>query len=225
MRDRYEQRERLNRGVAIVGAAVLVIGILWIDISTGIWQDLVIVAGLAAGLVTFLLSALVLNRIIARQAEKRWAPVNRLAVTEFLHAIADDEKSEIAHGVIVARSLPDIADITDSADSADRRVFAASLHALREAVARERSELSGALSRWAEFLTTSGDNELTLRHVADIALQLDRVRDTALEIEQQPSVAGRERLLSEIAECNKHFSLLIDELQRRLAADTKLAAG
>ncbi|MFA5608162.1 MAG: hypothetical protein WDA07_13420 [Leucobacter sp.] len=219
MRDQYERRERLNRGLAIAGAAVLVIGILWIDISTGIWQDLVIAAGLAAGLVTFLLSALVLNRIIARQAEKRWAPVNRLAVTEFLHAIADDEKSEVAHGVIVARSLPDIAGVED------RDAFSASLHALREAVARERSELSGALSRWAEFLTTSGDNELTLRHVADIALQLDQVRDTALEIEQQPSVPGRKRLLAEIAECNTHFASLIGELQRRLAADTKLAAG
>lgn len=217
MRDRFEERERVYRVLAIVGALVIVVAILWIDVATGIWQDLVIAAGLAAGLVTFLLTALVLNRIVARNAERRWAPLNRLAVTEFLHAIADEDRSEIAHGIIVPRELPAVPESVSGPELQE------SLHGLREVVAAERRDLADALSRWAEFLTTSGDNELILRHVADIALYLDVVRDTALTVERAPSAAAQAELAIAVKTCNRHFQAISAELQRRLAADTKLA--
>ncbi|AIK85043.1 MULTISPECIES: hypothetical protein [Corynebacterium] len=39
--------------VTVIGALALIVIILWIDISTGFWQEIVILSGLAAGLVTF----------------------------------------------------------------------------------------------------------------------------------------------------------------------------
>lgn len=39
--------------VTVIGALALIVIILWIDIFTGFWQEIVILSGLAAGLVTF----------------------------------------------------------------------------------------------------------------------------------------------------------------------------
>lgn len=96
-----------NKDIAqAVGALVLVGVILWIDFTTGVWNELVIMADLAAGLVSFLLTVTVLNRIMVRSNERRWAPVHHLALSEFIHAIADEDRSEISRGKIVARTLP-----------------------------------------------------------------------------------------------------------------------
>jgi hypothetical protein len=84
---------RFLRAAAVAGALALIVLILWIDVTTAVWQEVVILSGLAAGLVTFLLTVLVLDRVIARSTARRWDPVNRLALTEFLHAIADDDRS------------------------------------------------------------------------------------------------------------------------------------
>lgn len=211
------ERRRIIRLLTLVGAGILIAVIIWIDVATGIWQEMVILAGLAAGLISFLLSALVFNRIVAHEAERTWAPVNRLAVTEFLHAIADDEQSEIAHGIVVPRSLPDFP------EGYDERALPDKLRHLREDVAQERRDLSDALSRWAEFLTKSGDNELALRHVADIAMQLDRVRDAALDLERSPDDAAHRALTREIDACNEGFTDLVAELRARLANDDERA--
>ena len=48
---------------------------------------------------------LVLDRVIARSTARRWAPLNRLALSEFLHAIADERRSEISRGAVVPRAL------------------------------------------------------------------------------------------------------------------------
>jgi hypothetical protein len=77
---------RFLRAAAVAGALALIVLILWIDVTTAVWQEVVILSGLAAGLVTFLLTVLVLDRVIARSTARRWDPVNRLALTEFLHA-------------------------------------------------------------------------------------------------------------------------------------------
>ncbi|GAB2568774.1 hypothetical protein [Leucobacter ruminantium] len=211
---RWKERElqRVLRWLSVIGALGLIAVILWLDVTTGIWQDLVILSGLAGGLVTFLLTALVIERIVTRNAERKWEPVNRLATSDFLHAMADEEKSEIAHGVIVARSLPEF--------TGDGRSSAEELHDLRESVARERRALSDALGRWADFLLTSGENEAVLRHVAEIALQLDQVRDAALETENQPSAETLAKMNDEIRECNSRFSAIIDELTARLHTET-----
>ncbi|NLA28267.1 MAG: hypothetical protein GX875_01225, partial [Propionibacterium sp.] len=94
-RSRYASAKNL----AIVLGVVVVVGIiLWLDIATGVWSDLVVLSGLAAGLVTFLLNATIIDKLIARSAARRWKSVNRLAVSEILHLVADERTSEIARG-------------------------------------------------------------------------------------------------------------------------------
>lgn len=98
---RVRDRDRVGRIAMSVAVAVVLVVILWIDIATGLWQEFVILAGVAAGLVSFVLTVLVLDRIVARSTAQRWAPVTLLALTEFLHALADDDKSEITRGTFI----------------------------------------------------------------------------------------------------------------------------
>ena len=210
---RESARQRVRQVAILIGALVVIGVILWVDVVTGVWQELVIVAGLAAGLVSFLLTVLVLNRIVERAAARRWAPVNRLALSEFLHVIADEEHSEISRGVIVPRSLAE-----PSADLAGDELTA-SLERLRETVLVERRSLSDTLSRWSQFLASSGDNETILLHIAEIALRLDRIRDAALEVEEHPDdTARRLRLTRETERCNASLIALEAELSDRIAA-------
>lgn len=202
-----------------VGALVLVGVILWIDFTTGVWNELVIMAGLAAGLVSFLLTVTVLNRIMVRSNERRWAPVHRLALSEFIHAIADEDRSEISRGKIVARTLPVIVADTDPKD------LAFSLQELRRQVIREREQLSDVLSRWAEFLVSSGDYEDTLRHIADIAWTLDKVRDVSVDVEESMSETSIEALNSEVTSCNERIWALEEELHHRISQDNRETAS
>lgn len=222
MQEQADRRHRIISTIMLVGAAVLIGIILWIDIATGLWQEFVILSGLAAGLVTFLLTVIVLNRFIARDAARRWAPVNRLAITEFLYSVADEERSEFAHGIVVPRALPDTFPEPVSPDNPGAEL-ADALRQLREAVAKERSTLSDALSRWAEFLTTSGDNEVILRQLAEIAFQLDQVRDAALEYEESPTPSNRTGLTHEVTDCNTHFAALIAGLLEQVHEEDRLS--
>ncbi|MGB4135232.1 MAG: hypothetical protein WA971_01625 [Microbacterium sp.] len=196
-----------------VGAVVVIVVILWLDIATGLWQNLVILSGLASGLVTFLLTAVVLNRLLARSTERRWAPVNRLAFSEFLHALADDERSEISRGEFVSRSLT----LDEGARGAAEAPLA-ELERLRQRVVVERGVLSDVLSRWAQFLASSGDNEEILQRIAAIAWQLDRVRDAALDAERDWTPTRRDALTGEIDVLNGLLARLAEELGARLAA-------
>lgn len=206
-----ESRRRARQAAGVLGAAVVVVIIIWIDVATGLWQDLVILAGLAAGLVTFLLTVLVLDRVLARSAERRWAPVNRLALSEFLHAIADEAQSEISRGRIVPRAL----DTVGAALSDDALV--PELERLRLQIVTERQALSQTLGQWAQFLTGSGNNEQVLLHVAEIALRLDTARDASLEFEERPQDAARRDAFNrEVAACNSALAALAAELQMRL---------
>lgn len=55
---------------AFIGGLILIAAILWIDIKTGFWQDLVILAGLAGSLVTFLLTSLPTFLAITRRVRR-----------------------------------------------------------------------------------------------------------------------------------------------------------
>ncbi len=221
-RKRFASRTRRNSKaatrakniIAIVGALVLVAVILWIDFATSLWADLVIVAGLAAGLVTFLLTVLVLDKIVARSTERKWAPVNRFALTEFLHALADEKHSQITRGHIVARSLP-LVDTEGSTMSLHEQ-----LDHLRHQIMKERRLLADPLSRWAEFLASSGSNEQILRHISDLALQLDRVRDLSVEVED--GGVTPEMLRSETTRCNDLLLALEAELRAQIAHEDEL---
>lgn len=215
---RADQVRDRAKNIAIATGAFVVVGvIIWIDIATGLWNNLVILSGLAAGIVTFILTVLVLDRIIARSTAKRWAPVNRLALSEFLHAIADEERSEISRGQIVPRELPYISEESDNATLHKR------LEDLRERVLLERELLSEALSRWATFLASSGDNEQILLHIANIALHLDRVRDAALEAETSHGSADFRELESQTNNCNKTMNALASELRERIVGEDRAA--
>ena len=60
-----------GKSIAVaIGAFALVAVILWLDISTGVWSEVVILSGLAAGLVTFILTVMVLDRVVARSTAR-----------------------------------------------------------------------------------------------------------------------------------------------------------
>lgn len=192
------------------GALALVLVIVWLDISTNVWSEVVILSGLAAGLVTFILTVMVLDKVVSRSTERRWAPVTRLALSEFLHALADDELSEISRGHIVPRTLPVLSAQEAAADGG--------LHRLRLQVVDERARLTDTLSRWSSFLASSSSNETVLFHIADIASSLDDVRDAALEAEHDPSEARLTVLRTHIDAVNARLAALEAELRTRLAA-------
>ncbi|WP_425309958.1 hypothetical protein AADG42_14715 [Ammonicoccus fulvus] len=211
-----ERKNTVGRTATIVGAVVVIGVIIWIDIATGLWQNLVILAGLAAGLVSFLLTTLVLDRVMARHQARRWAPLNRLALSEFMHAMADEDASEISRGHIVMRSLPEV----QSPLGSER--LHQELSELREQVVSEREQLAVALSMWAEFLTSSGDNETILNHAAGIALRLDEVRDATVAVEREGSEETLAELRREIDNCNHHFATMAQELHSRLEEERRL---
>lgn len=159
----------------ITAAVVLVAIVIWIDVATGLWQDTVILAGIAAGLLTFVLTAVFLDRWIAQNDHNRWLPVTRLALTDLLHGLADDESSELSRGMVVPRRLA-VAEVMRPSDT----------EALLHAIVAERREISEVLSRWAGFLAASADVRPLMVHMAGIAECLDRIRDDALEYETAP---------------------------------------
>lgn len=207
-------KEDIRQIVLALIAVLLFAVVLWVEFTTGIWQELVILAGITAGLVTFIFTVLVLERMVARSTARRWYPVTRFALTEFLHALADEEHSDITRREIVPRSLSLSVSVTDSA-LPDR------LHDLRSTVVNERKLLADALSTWSSFLTSSSGNEELLFRVATIAVQLDEVRDQSLRLEHSRSSSDLELLEREIETCNEHLAGLVDEVTERLAIEAK----
>lgn len=193
----------------LIGLVVFVI--IWFDVTSAIWQEVVILSGLAAGFVTFLLTVLVLDKVLARSTARRWAPVNRLAFTEFLHALADDRHSELSRGLIVPRTLrlPEFDD--------DHDAYVAGLEDLRQVLLAERSRLADLLGRWSGFLVSSGANETVLLHIADIALSLDVIRDASLEAEVSHVPDSHRDLQRVVDEANLRLTVLATEIQTRLA--------
>lgn len=194
------------RRLAILGALVLTCIVLWVDIATGLWQEYVILAGLAAGLVTFALTTLVIDRLIARSAAARWKPVTRLALSDILHAIADEERSDVARDRIFPRLLEPL-DV----------LGAEQLEHLRNDVLAERRRLGGAVASWSVFLSQSTDAVGVLDHAARLAEMLGRIRDASIEAEELPggSPAG---LNAEVEVYNGAAVALIEELRRAIAA-------
>ncbi|MCB1297380.1 MAG: hypothetical protein KDB08_00165 [Microthrixaceae bacterium] len=211
----------VGQRAALVLGIIAVIGILWIDIATGLWQDYVILAGLAAGLVTFVLTALVVDRAVARSQHRRWAPLSRLAFTDMLHALADERASEVALGKIVPRTLAPVAMDAAAAETRDATAR------LRHAVVGERRQLTAVLSSWASFLAASADAGQVLEHAANIAERLDLMRDVTLEVDASTTHpagarAQLERLNLAIEAYNSGVGALIDELDRVIAETNRL---
>lgn len=204
------------RQIGVIAALGLVALILWIDIATGLWQDYVILSGLAAGVVTFVLTALVIDRIVARSTHRRWAPVTKLAMYDILHALADDDASEIARGRVVPRqfSLVDARTVDGVIGQID---------AIRDGVVAERQKLSAALAAWSTFLASSADATEVLDRAAEIAERLDLIRDAALETEGRASAEQVSLLNQEMALFNDAVHSLVVEVQRLIASTGTVA--
>lgn len=199
------RRRRALQVFGLVAIAVLFAAALWIDMTTQLWQQAVILAGIAAGLLTFLLTALFFEQWMARSAHKRWLPVTHLALTDLLHALSDEERSEFSRGQIVARSIKDAGD-HDS---------------VLVAIHNERRAITHALARWAGFLAASADVQELMDHIAELALLLDEARDAVLEAEKAPtSSPAQEAMRAAIASADASIQSAVDSIEATLGAVT-----
>jgi len=214
-----------GRGIALVSALVLIGVVIWLDVTTTIWQELVILSGLAAGLVTFLLTSLFIDRFIQRATQRHWAPVTRLALTEVLHQLSDEQHSELSQGRVQPRRIPTVG------ESLNTRALLADTDSLRAVVVQERSHIATVLGTWWNFLSATSDADGLIRHIADATLLFDHVRDASLELDealqrtpqQEIDEYSREILATlntKILTCNKSIAHIATEISTRLATDT-----
>lgn len=202
-------RKALTITGSIVSIVALII-IIWLDLDSNFWSDTVILSGIAAGLLTFFLTALFVERWMAKREHERWLPVTRLALTDLLHALADNDESNLHRGHIVARSLQ----VPDKPSYDD-------LQTLLHQVVAERADLSRTLARWAQFLASSADVQNLMVEIAVLAQNLDDIRDQVLQVEDAPSdPAGRALLEQEISEYNASTLAVMNEIESLLAAPT-----
>lgn len=175
------RRRHYSHLIAAAASIVALVAVVWIDLATGLWQEVVILSGVAAGLVTFALTALFLERWLSEAEHRRWLPITRLALEDILRALSVETLSDAP--ARIPRSLPP--------PPAGERLDHAG--AVLRLAATERSEITAALARWAAFLAASGDVRELMVHVAAIAEQLDEVERAAVaELGRgDPTTAGR----------------------------------
>lgn len=204
----YTVRKRKIRNIsAVLLILALIIAIVWLDLATSLWQQAVILSGIAAGILTFLLTALFLERWMDKRESERWRPVTRVALTDLLYAVADEERSDLHRGHVVPREI-----------AAPDALTPQNLANLLEDVIRERERISASLAKWAGFLAASGDVQVLMIHVATIAESLDRLRDTGVELENSAQVTETEstKLGTELAEYSATNQRIVDELENQL---------
>ena len=185
-----------------------------IDIHTSLWQELVILSGLLAGLITFLLTTLFIDKVLQAAQAKRQGPVRRLALTELLHSVADEEHSQISRGLVVVRQLPSIT-------ANDPDAILADLQELLDLADAERASLTKVLGTWATFFTSTDHNEEVISRVAKLALELERLREGVLSAEASLTTGGEVAVvLAEVQELvakgNEHLKGMVDFLEGEL---------
>lgn len=203
----------LSRILIVSVSTIAIIVILWIDANTTIWQNRVILSGIAASTVSFLGTYLVVTLVLDRIKEKRWAPVTGLALADIMLSLADDNQSEITRGVIVPRSIkmPALAEINIKGSST-------ALEGILVSIQEERSALTQRLARWSQFLASSGSNDEIMQHVASASLQLERLRDAILIADRTDTITQTEYqgLTVEAQKYNDHLLDLVQEIEERL---------
>ena len=203
---RSRTRRRFIRGIGLAAVVLLTAVILWIDIATGLWQEAVVLSGIAAGLLTFLLTALFFERWIRTSDHRRWYPVTHLALTDLLHALGDDERSQFSRGIVVARSI---------GDTGEHAEILQSIH-------DERRAISHALARWAGFLAASADVQALMDRTATLALRLDAARDAVLDAERSPSNLDAQNIMrAAIGTANASIRGAMTEIEATLDAFAK----
>lgn len=166
------------RLVLVAMALLFALVIVWIDLATDVWQKYVVMAGLASGVVTFILFALVVDRLIARSIHERWAPVTRLALGELRRSLTADDSHRMGTGKPAARRLPDPGGSPDALSQIIARATA------------ERDELTHVLARWSSFLASSADVTDIMDSVAEIAERLDRIDTLTAETSRASGATG-----------------------------------
>lgn len=205
MHPEAEKRRTRLRRIVLAGVFVIAIIVIWLDVATGLWSELVVLSGVAAGLLTFGLSSLTIDRILAKSEHERWLPVTRLALTDILHALADEEASEFSRGKIVPRTL-------DTELPTDFEHLQAELDEIHE----ERELVTTALAQWSQFLASSADVHAVMTHVAAVSQHLDDARDALIEFETQPSAANRSAAETIIRNYNAELAQLVREIENLL---------
>ncbi|ANE08177.1 hypothetical protein [Corynebacterium glutamicum] len=145
-----------------------------------------------------------------------------MALTSLLHQLADKKHSDLSRGDIVPRAFT-------VPTSTDAHAIHQDLEKLRNSVLKEQNHLTTVLETWSEFLTSNSDNADILRSSAEFGLQLEQLRDKALEVEQRIKNSAQVDLTDlahEIEICNQHHATLISAIQERLQSHTaELRAG
>ena len=195
-----------RRALNIAGTVLVVlfmVFVVWLDLHSSFWQEAVILSGIAAGILTFFLTALFLERWMANREHEKWLPVTRLALTDLLHTVADDDESDIKRGHVVPRNL-EMPEVLDKE----------SLDALLHQVVEERNEISKTLARWADFLAASADVQDLMVHVANLAQSLDDVRDAVIELETEsvPTAEAVPNLQEAISAFDTANQGIVDEI-------------
>lgn len=181
-------RRAIWRTIIGIATVAFVVGVIWLDVATGLWAETVILSGIAAGLVTFLLTALFVERWLARREQIKWLPVTRVAITDLLHAISDPNQSDLHRHHIVPRAIP----LPDTQEDAEK---------LLSRVHDERRDLADALARWLTFLAESADVQKLMNEIAQLAQQLDAIRDEVTEgAESLPEVRREVRSFNEASQ-------------------------
>lgn len=182
-------------------ALAMVALIIWIDVTTDMWQKYVVISGLAGGLVTFVLTALVVDRFVARAAHEQWEPVTRIALGDLRRQLAGGPER-------TARRLPE-----------DLRTEGG-LEQLIDAADAERDRVSEALARWASFLAASADVTDVLDAAAEIALHLDAIDEHARALRAGDTTglpeSDRNRLLTAVGEARDRHAEAADHLVARI---------
>lgn len=206
------RRSALYRSLAMGCTVVLIVVVIWVDIKTQVWSEVVILSGIAAGVVTFLFTALFIDRIIARSEQERWRPVTHLAVTDLMHGLAHSD-SEISRGDIRPRYLT-------FPDGPSDAVSNESLQELLHGVTKERSELAVMLGRWSSFLATNAEAQTFMSHIAEITSDLDAIRDCVMAFESDRTDQHAQSARDNIETYNRRVDDSVKELQHMLD-DTK----
>lgn len=193
-------------GIIATIALIAIIVAVWLDYTTALWRETVILSGIAAGLLTFVLTAFFIERWMDRREHKSWLPVTRLALTDLLHTVCDDTKSDIRRGKFVVRTLEMPEPVTKE-----------SLEALLVTVVEERDTITNALARWASFLSASADVQTLMTHLAYLSEGLDILRDVVLETEDDPSPAQLKKLQRSLDLYDNGMSLVLTELQSQIS--------
>jgi|SRR5690625_4676189 len=198
---------KLMRVLLAASAIIVVAVIIWVDVNTELWQKYVVISGLAGGLVTFVLTALVLDRIVARSTHERWVPVTRLALGDLRRRLTSDTRQD---GTAMVTRL------TLSSGDAE------ALRGLVEQAAAERDELTSVLARWSAFLSASADATAVMDAIADAAERLDNIDSIASDAlrEGQPSDVMRVALQTEIDGYHSTGDDLLREIDATLRAHT-----